>query len=41
MHEQIENLRLDMNDRAGAPQLVARDINLEIGEAEVQSSPRC
>ena len=39
MNEQIENLRLDMNDRAGAAQLVARDINLEIGEAEVQSSP--
>jgi hypothetical protein len=30
-----------VNDRAGAPQLVARGINLEIGEAEIQSSPRC
>jgi hypothetical protein len=30
-----------VSDRADAPQLVARDINLEIGEAEVQSSPHC
>jgi hypothetical protein len=41
MNEQIENLRLDVNDRAGAAQLVACNINLEIGEAEVQSSPHC
>jgi hypothetical protein len=41
MNEQIEHLRLDMSDRAGAPQLMARDIDLEIGETEIQRSPRC
>jgi hypothetical protein len=28
-----------MNDRPGAPQLLPRDVDLEIGEAEVQSGP--
>jgi hypothetical protein len=28
-----------VDDRAGAPQLVPRAIDLEIGESEVQSSP--
>src|SRR6266508_5286048 len=37
VNEQIEYLRLDMNDRPGAPQLLPRDVDLEIGEAEVQS----
>jgi len=37
--KQIKHLRLDVNDRAGAPQLVPRDIDFEIGEAEIQSAP--
>ena len=40
VNEQIEHLRLDVNNRAGAPQLVSRDVDLEIGEAEIQSGPR-
>jgi hypothetical protein len=28
-----------MNDRAGAPQLLSRHIDLEFGEAKIQSSP--
>src|SRR5262249_39415565 len=39
MNEQIEHLRLDVDDCAGAPQLVPCPIDLEIGESEVQSSP--
>jgi hypothetical protein len=37
VHEQIEHLGLDMNDCARAPQLMARGVDLEIGEAEAQS----
>jgi hypothetical protein len=37
VNEQIEHLRLGMNNRAGTPQLPPRDVDLEIGEAEVQS----
>jgi hypothetical protein len=29
-----------VNNRAGAPQLLPRNIDLEIGEAEIQSFPR-
>src|SRR5262245_50978784 len=39
VNEQIEHLRLEVNDGAGAPQLVARDVDLEIGEAEIQGGP--
>src|SRR5262245_16080198 len=39
VNEQVEYLRLDMNDRPGAPQFLPRDVDIEIGEAEVQSSP--
>ena len=38
--EQIEYLRLGMNDRARAPQLAPRDVDLEIGETEVQAVAR-
>ena len=41
VHQQIEHLRLDVNDRAGAPQLLACEIDFEIGEPEIQSAPRC
>src|SRR5437764_327060 len=34
--EEIEHLRLDLNKRSGAPQLMARDIDLEIRKAEIQ-----
>lgn len=37
MNEQIEHLRLEVNDRAGAPQLAPSQIDLEVGEAQVQS----
>ena len=37
--KRIEYLRLDVNNRAGAPHLVPRDIDLEIGEAEFQAGP--
>jgi hypothetical protein len=36
MNQQIEDLRLDVNDLAGAPQFLPRDIDLEIGEAKTQ-----
>jgi hypothetical protein len=39
VNEQIEHLRLDVDDRSGAPQFVPRDIDLEVGEAEMQGSP--
>src|SRR5262249_15288100 len=39
VNEQIEHLRLDVNGRAGASQLLPRDVDVEIGEAEIQSSP--
>ncbi len=38
--EQVEDLRLHVNNGAGAPQLPPRGVDLEIGEAEVQSCPR-
>ena len=41
VNEQIEYLRLGVNDRTGAPQLLPRDVDLEIGEAEVQSGFAC
>ena len=37
--KQVEHLRFDVNDRAGAPQLLPRHIDLEFGEAKIQSSP--
>src|SRR5262249_61071761 len=37
--QQVEHLRLDVNDRVGAPQLLPRHIDLEFGEAKIQSSP--
>jgi hypothetical protein len=37
VNEQIEHLRLGMNNCAGTPLLPPRDIDLEIGEAEFQS----
>jgi hypothetical protein len=40
VNEQIEHLRLDVDDVASTPQLMARNIDLEIGEAEVQVRPR-
>ena len=41
MNEQVEYLRLDMHNRAATPQLAPRNVDLEIGEAEVQkASPR-
>jgi hypothetical protein len=30
---------LDVNDRAGAPHLLSCEVDLEIGEAEIQGSP--
>src|SRR5262249_3295239 len=39
VNEQIEHLRLDVNDRAGASQLLPRNVDLEIAEAEIQGSP--
>jgi hypothetical protein len=37
--QQIEHLRLDVNNRAGAPQLVPRHIDLEIPKAKIQCGP--
>src|SRR5262245_11982570 len=37
VNEEVEYLRLDVNGRAGAPHLLSCDVNLEIGEAEVQA----
>jgi hypothetical protein len=37
VNEQIEHLRLGVNNRAGASQLPPRDVDLEIVEAEVQA----
>jgi hypothetical protein len=39
MHEQVKHLRLDMNNRAAAPQLPPRNVDFEVSEAEVQSFP--
>jgi hypothetical protein len=39
VNQQIEHLRLDVNNDAGAPQLLPLGIDLEIGEAEVQGNP--
>ena len=39
VNKEVEHLRLDVNDRAGAPHLLSCEVNLEIGEAEVQSAP--
>ena len=36
VNDQVEHLRLDMNNCARAPQLVPSDVDLEIGEAKVQ-----
>jgi hypothetical protein len=36
VNDQIEDLRLDANNRSDAPQFVPRDVDLEIGETEVQ-----
>src|SRR5262245_2680528 len=39
VNEQIEHLRLDVNIRPGEPQLLPPEVDLEIAEAEDQSSP--
>src|SRR5262249_21164619 len=39
VNEQVEHLRLDVDIRPGKPQLLPREVDLEIGEAEAQSSP--
>ena len=39
VNEQIEHLRLDVDIRPGEPQLLPREVDLEIAEAEAQSSP--
>ncbi len=39
VNQQIEYLRLDVNRRAGASQLLSRDVDLELGEAIIQSGP--
>src|SRR5262249_18395628 len=41
VYEQIEDLGFDMNDRAGASKLLARGVDLEIGESEVQRLSLC
>src|SRR5262249_30178232 len=42
VHEQVEHLRLDVNHHTGLSQLLPRDIDLEILEAEAQGdAPRC
>src|SRR5262249_13818348 len=40
VNEQIEHLRLDVDDRAGTPQLMARNVDLAVGESEVHICPR-
>ena len=40
MNEQVKHLRLDLDDLTLSPQLMLRNIDLEIGEAEVQGNPR-
>ncbi|MGB9053487.1 MAG: hypothetical protein WCC54_14360, partial [Pseudolabrys sp.] len=40
MNEQIKHLRLDWDDLTLSPQFMLRNIDLEIGEAEVQGNPR-
>jgi hypothetical protein len=40
VNDQIEDLRLDVNNRAGSSQFLPSDIDFEAGEAEVQSAPR-
>ena len=39
VNKEVEHLRLDVNDRAGAPHLLSCEVDLEIGEAEIQGSP--
>src|SRR5262249_59409423 len=39
VNDQVEHLRLDMDDRAGTPQLVPSDIDLEVGKTEIQEYP--
>jgi hypothetical protein len=33
VNKEVEHLRLDVNDRAGAPHLLSCEVDLEIGEA--------
>jgi hypothetical protein len=40
MNEQIEHLRLDVDNRSSTPQFVPRDVDLELGEAKVHRNPR-
>ena len=40
MNEQIKHLRLDRDDLTLSPQFMLRNIDLEIGEAEIQGNPR-
>jgi hypothetical protein len=40
VNEQIEHLRLGVNDRAGASQLPPRDVDLELGKTVVQAVAR-
>src|SRR5262249_42144138 len=41
VNDEVEPLRLDVNGRAGAPHLLSCDVNLEIGEAEIQPKLSC
>jgi hypothetical protein len=41
VNDQIEDLRLDVNNSAGTPQFMPSDIDFEACEAEVQSDARC
>src|SRR5262245_28392021 len=40
MNQQIEYLGLDRDEFAFSPQFVLREVNLEVGEAEIQGLPR-
>ena len=41
VNDQIEDLRLDVNNHAGSPKFLPSDIDFEACEAEVQSDLRC
>src|SRR5262245_22122352 len=41
MNQQVEYLRLDVNNHTSPAQLSLRDIDFEIGESKVQSKPSC
>jgi hypothetical protein len=41
VNQQVEHLRLDVNNHADPAQLSSRDIDFELVESEVQSKPSC